>query len=234
MGVPDLSPANLRFCEGTVVKLYANAGPFADSFAWTRNGVLLPDTTSSITTGVLGVYDVTVTDVYGCTLTSPKATVTVDPLPIKPVITKSGSVLRTVDPYTAYQWYRNGKMITGANARSYTMMFDGNYHVVVTNGFGCINTSDVLSIQGLSVKQIARQDVNVEVYPNPSQSIINISAPIEVNLVVRDIQGKQIVDLKNAKQVDMSAYADGIYIFTITDKDGVVVKMDKVVKRTNQ
>jgi hypothetical protein len=63
--------------------------------------------------------------------------------------------------------------------------------------------------------------------------MINIDAPIDVNLVIRDIQGKQIMELKNAQQVDMSAYADGIYIFTLTDKDGVVVKMDKVVKRTN-
>jgi hypothetical protein len=105
--------------------------------------------------------------------------------------------------------------------------------VVVTNNAGCINESDILSVQGLSVKQIVKDEVNIDVYPNPSQDIINIVAPIEVNLFVRDIQGKQIVELKNAKQVDMSAYADGIYIFTITDKDGVVVKMDKVVKRTN-
>ena len=233
MGVPNLLPKDLRFCEGTVVKLYANAGPFADSFAWTKNGLPLSDTTPTIETGDLGYYAVTVTDVYGCTLTSTTSTITVDPLPIKPVINKIGSILSTANPYASYQWYRNGKIIVGATSRSYTISFDGDYHVVVTSSQGCKNISDVLSVQNLSVKQIARDGVKIDLYPNPAQSMINIDAPIDVNLVIRDIQGKQIMELKNAQQVDMSAYADGIYIFTLTDKDGVVVKMDKVVKRTN-
>ena len=233
MGIPNLLPKDLRFCEGTEVKLYANAGPFADSFAWRKNGLPLPDTTSTIVTGDLGFYDVTVTDIYGCTLTSTLSSITVDPLPIKPIIDKVGSILTTSNPYFTYQWYRNGKIIVGATNRSYTISFDGDYHVVVTNGPGCKNISDILSVQNLSVKQIVRDGVKIDLYPNPSQSIINIDAPIDVNLMIRDIQGKQIMELKNAKQVDMSAYADGIYIFTITDKEGVVVKMDKVVKRTN-
>lgn len=233
MGIPNLLPKDLRFCEGTIVKLYANAGPFADSFAWSKNGLPLSDTTSTIETGDLGFYAVTVTDVYGCTLTSTTSTITVDPLPIKPIIDKTGSILMTSIPYFTYQWYRNGKIIVGATSRSYTISFDGDYHVVVTNGPGCKNISDILSVQNLSVKQIVRDGVKIDLYPNPSQSIINIDAPIDVNLMIRDIQGKQIMELKNAKQVDMSAYADGIYIFTITDKEGVVVKMDKVVKRTN-
>lgn len=233
MGIPNLLPKDLRFCEGTIVKLFANAGPYADSFAWSKNGLPLSDTTSTIETGDLGFYSVTVTDVYGCTLTSTTSTITVDPLPIKPIIDKTGSILMTSIPYFTYQWYRNGKIIVGATSRSYTISFDGDYHVVVTNGPGCKNISDILSVQNLSVKQIVRDGVKIDLYPNPSQSIINIDAPIEVNLMIKDIQGKQIMELKNAKQVDMSAYADGIYIFTLTDKDGVVVKMDKVVKRTN-
>ncbi|MES2480000.1 MAG: T9SS type A sorting domain-containing protein [Bacteroidota bacterium] len=233
MGIPKLSPNELRFCEGTDVMLYSNAGPFAASYIWSKDGVTLGDTTSTIVAGALGIYDVTVTDVYGCTLTSTKSYITVDPLPIKPVIVKTGALLSTSNPYSTYQWYRNGKAIAGATLRNYTISFDGKYNVVVTNNAGCINESDVLSVQGLSVKQIVKDEVNIDVYPNPSQDIINIVAPIEVNLFVKDIQGKQIVELKNAKQVDMSAYADGIYIFTITDKEGVVVKMDKVVKRTN-
>lgn len=233
MGIPNLLPKDLRFCEGSEIMLYANAGPYADSYAWLKNGTSLPDTTPTITTGSLGVYEVTVTDVYGCTLTSTKSVVTVDPLPVKPVIIKTGMMLSTADPYSTYQWFRNGKAIAGATLRNYTMMFDGNYHVVVTNNVKCINQSDVLSIQGLSVKQIVREEINIDVYPNPSQNIINIVAPIEVNLMIKDIQGKQILELKNAKQVDMGVYADGMYIFTITDKEGMVVKMDKVVKKTN-
>jgi len=233
MGVPKLTPKDLRFCEGTEVMLYANAGPYAVKYAWVKDGSSLPDTTATIVTGTIGTYEVTVTDVFGCTVNSTKSTVTVDPLPTKPVIIKTGMMLSTADPYTTYQWYRNGKVIPGATMRNYTMMYDGNYYVVVTNNVKCINQSDIFSVQGLSVKQIVRDEINIDVYPNPSQNIINIVAPIEVNLSIKDIQGKQILELKNAKQVDMAAYADGMYIFTITDKEGMVVKMDKVVKKTN-
>lgn len=233
MGVPIPSPLTARFCEGDIMKIYANAGPYAASFKWTKNGSPLPDTTSLITTGASGTYVVKVTDIYGCDATSPNVTITVDPIPTKPIISKSGMVLTTTTPYSTYQWYRNGKAIAGATFRSYTMLFDGNYHVVVTNSANCSNVSDIMSVQGLSVKQISGNTINVAVYPNPSQSLVNIDAPVEVNLYVKDIQGKQILELKNAKQVDMAAYADGIYIFTITDKEGMVLKMDKVVKKTN-
>jgi hypothetical protein len=233
MGIPNLSPKSARFCEGTTLKLYSNAGPFAAKYLWSRNGTLLPDTTGIIISALDGTYDVTVTDVYGCVLISPKTTLTVDPLPAKPVIVKTGAILSTALAYSSYQWYRNGKALTGATLRSYTTTFDGKYHVVVTNGFNCFNISDTMSIQALSVQQVARENVNIDVYPNPAQNIINISAPLEVNVMVQDVQGKKILELKNAKQVDMSVYADGMYIFTITDKEGLVLKMDKVVKRTN-
>ncbi|MDI9319601.1 MAG: T9SS type A sorting domain-containing protein [Phycisphaerales bacterium] len=233
MPVPIPSPLNARFCEGDIIRIYANAGPYAVSFKWTKNGSPLPDISSSITTATSGIFSVRVMDIYGCNATSPNATIAVDLLPSKPVITKIGRVLTTTTPYSTYQWYRNGKLIAGATYSSYTLLFDGDYHVVVTNSTNCNNVSDTISIQGLSVKQISSNSINVAVYPNPSQDLVNIDAPVEVNLYVKDIQGKQILELKNAKQVDMAAYADGIYIFTITDKEGMVLKMDKVVKKTN-
>lgn len=233
MTTPNLLPKDLRFCEGTEVKLFSNAGPYAVKYVWNKDGVGLPDTTTSITTGAAGVYEVVVTDIYGCEATSTKSAVTVDPLPVKPTIVKTGSILSTAIPYSTYQWYRNGKILAGETRRNFNMMFDGNYHVVVTNSFNCVNVSDTLSVQGLSVKVVSRQDVQVEVYPNPSQDVINIASPITVDLKVRDIQGKLILELKDAKKVDMSNFADGVYIFTITDQEGVVLKMDRVVKKTN-
>lgn len=233
MGIPDLSPKDVRFCEGADIMLYSNAGPFAKTFIWNKDGSGLADTTATIHTTVGGRYDVTVTDVYGCTLKSSTVTITVDPLPVKPVITQTGNVLSTAPTYSTYQWYRNGKTIPGATKRSYTMSFDGTYHVVVSNVANCFNVSDMTEIKNLAVKTITRDDVKVDVYPNPTQTVVNIDADVEVNLMVRDIQGKQILELRNAKKVDMANYADGIYIFTITDKEGVVLKMDKVIKSSN-
>lgn len=233
LGVPNLSPKDLRFCQGTNITLYSNADPSAISYLWTRNGVTISDTTRNIVTGLSGTYDVTCKDIYGCVQTSTKSTVIVDPLPSKPVITKVGMVLSTTTSYTTYQWYRNGKAIPGATSRSYTITFDGNYSVVVTNSAGCVNTSDVMSLQNLAIQNVSGNNINVAVYPNPTQSIVNIDAPVAVNVTVQDALGKKVFELNNAKQVDMSNFADGMYIFTITNQEGIIVKMDKVVKRTN-
>lgn len=233
MGVPNLLPKEVRFCEGTEIVLYSNAGPYAKLFSWTKDGTLTGDSSATIATGTGGVYDVTVEDVYGCVLTSAKVSLTVDPLPVKPVVTQSGSVLSTVLPYTTYQWYRNGKAIAGSTKRSHTLLFDGYYHVVVANNLNCLNSSDSVMIKNLSVQSISRNDVEIRVYPNPTQNQVTIDAPISVNLSVKDITGKQVMSLKDAKSVDMALFADGIYIFTLTDNDGVVLKMDKVMKKTN-
>jgi hypothetical protein len=233
LGIPNLSPKDLRFCQGTTITLYSNADPSAISYLWTRNGVTITDTTRNINTGLSGTYDVTCKDIYGCVQISNKSTVIVDPLPSKPVITKVGMVLSTTTSYTTYQWYRNGKIIPGATSRSYTITFDGNYSVVVTNSAGCVNTSDVMSLQNLAIQNVSGNNINVAIYPNPTQSIVNIDAPVAVNVTVQDALGKKVFELNNAKQVDMSNFADGMYIFTITNQEGIIVKMDKVVKRTN-
>lgn len=233
LGIPNLSPKDLRFCQGTTITLYSNAGPAAISYLWTRNGTTIADTTMNIITGVSGTYDVTCKDIYGCVQTSTKSTIIVDPLPSKPVITKVGMVLSTTTSYTTYQWYRNGKIIPGATSRSYSITFDGNYSVVVTNSAGCVNTSDVMSLQNLAIQNVSGNNINVAIYPNPTQSIVNIDAPVAVNVTVQDALGKKVFEMNNAKQVDMSNFADGMYIFTITNQEGIIVKMDKVVKRTN-
>jgi hypothetical protein len=232
MNTPLVTPRDVNFCEGTTIVLNSNAGPYAVSYKWTRNGTLLPDTTVSITTALSGDYVVIAKDIFKCVATSEKATINVYATVVKPIITKIGMTL-TTGGYASYQWYRNGSAIPGANSRTYTLAFDGNYYVRVGSADGCINTSDIMNIVNLGVVNVSENNMDVNIYPNPSQSIVNIDAPIEVDVQIKDIQGRKIFELKNAKQIDMSVYADGMYIFTVTNKDGAIIKMDKVVKKTN-
>lgn len=232
MHIPIITPRDLNFCQGTTIILNSNAGPYATSYKWTRNGIYLPDTTANITTGLGGDYVVIAKDIFKCVATSGSATINVYDAVIKPVVTKIGMTLST-GSYATYQWYRNGTQIPHANSRTYTMSFDGKYHVKVGSADGCSNVSDTLNVVNLGVVNISGTNMDVRIYPNPSQSIVNIEAPIDVDVQIKDIQGREIVELKNAKQIDMSAYADGMYIFIVTDKEGAVIKMDKVVKKTN-
>ncbi|HEX8514580.1 MAG TPA: PKD domain-containing protein [Bacteroidia bacterium] len=57
-----------------------------------------------------------------------------------PVITLSGNQLSTNTVASAYQWYRNNVIISGATSASYTATLTGTYKVVVSNG-NCTATS---------------------------------------------------------------------------------------------
>jgi hypothetical protein len=232
MGIPLPSPKEARFCEGTAITIYANGGPYADKYLWMKDSKLLPDRTHAINTAVAGYYEVTVTDIYGCKATSGKVSITVMPLPVKPVITHSASLLSAPGIYTSYQWYRNGKVISGETKRTLKISFDGKYHVVVSNSEGCYNNSDTLVLNNLAVERINVSGAVVKIYPNPSQDIVYIEAPLPVNLKVQDAQGRLLAEISDARSVDMSSYAEGAYLFTITGTDGQVLTVQRILKKT--
>ncbi|PKP50733.1 MAG: hypothetical protein CVT94_00905 [Bacteroidetes bacterium HGW-Bacteroidetes-11] len=133
--VPDITASGpLTFCEGGSVTLSAPAG-FA-SYLW-NNG----QTSQQITVTTSGVYNVTLTNAFGCTsLTSADVAVTVFPTPPAPVITASGpltfcvggSVILTAPAgYATYNWSN------GSTTPAITVTTTGNYSVTVTGINGC-------------------------------------------------------------------------------------------------
>ena len=123
-----------------------------------------------------------------------------------------GSTLRLTATYASYQWYRNGKIITGATSNNYTPSFDGNYTVEVKDINGCEAVSDIFSMQKLSVNNLVTKNQDVKIYPNPTKDIVRIEAVEKVNLKVTDITGKLIMNIENASEINLQDYADGIYI----------------------
>lgn len=234
MGYPDITPKESKFCEGKKIKILANTGPYGAIFKWYKNGVLQPtDTFKSIDVGDAGVYEVTVTDIFGCTFPSPKSTVFIEPLPIVPIIIKTGSVLSTDMPYASYQWYRNGKIQAGATSRNFKYDFDGSYHVVVGNAANCFVNSDTILIDSktrTNIGAIKPTDADITLYPNPTQAIVYIKSNVQISILVHDIQGRLIFKDENIQHIDMTNFADGAYIFTIIDLKGNILKKDRVVK----
>lgn len=75
---------------------------------------------------------------------------------------------------------------------------------------------------------------SVEIYPNPSMDILNISIDqslaLEYNVFVTDIMGRQVTqNTKNTNFIDVSPLQSGIYILNIqTDKGLVTKKFNKI------
>ena len=146
---PEISPAGpIAICNtGTAVLTSTPAA----AYLWSTG-----ETTQSITIDESGVYEVTVTDLNGCSASSSPVTVN----EVNANILANGSTslcgatsveLSAADPFatatTTYQWQLNGVNIPGATDVTYSAVQEGAYTVVVSDG-SCSSTSAVLIVTG--------------------------------------------------------------------------------------
>jgi PKD repeat protein len=128
------SSGSTTLCGGGNVTLTANAG---SNYLWNTGAV-----TQSILVSTAGSFDVTVTDVNGCTATSntintaigttPTATITPDG---STTFCPGDSLLLTSNTESSYLWN------TGANSQSIYVTTAGSFTVTVTNSDGCTAVS---------------------------------------------------------------------------------------------
>ena len=232
-----LSPTTAQICEEGSVLLTCSPGFVAFTYTWIKDGLpILPSTpTENLKSATApGNYVVYVMNTFGCFDTTNVAVVTNYPKPIKPVIVHTPPTMKVASIYTYYQWYRNGTQIVGANNYQLNTTTPGKYFVQITDENGCLNNSDTIEIlQPNSINNVTTNGV-IKIYPNPTQSIVNIDAPIPVNVVVTDLTGRIVADVKDAKSVDLENYADGTYIFRLFDQSNQLISIQKISKSSNR
>ncbi len=59
---------------------------------------------------------------------------------------------------------------------------------------------------------------------------LHINSPIEVNARLTDITGRVVAEQKNAKVMETASLAEGLYLLTLTDKEGKLIKVEKINK----
>ncbi|GAA4449169.1 hypothetical protein GCM10023092_02830 [Rurimicrobium arvi] len=231
---PALSPTEVLFCPGTTVMLYASPKTSGYRYDWYKDNVLmgLDTATYNVPVGLPGVYQVTIKDIYTCVTKTNLSYVSTYPAMTKPEIVQTGISLKTKIAYSAYQWYRNYKAIPGANTRTYNMSFDGIYYVVVQDENGCEGVSDTIQSNVLKVDEQSLSSIRL--YPNPTQNSVHIDATAKVNVLVSDMAGRQVLQLKEVNEVDLSSFTDGMYLFRISDKEGRLLLIEKVNKVSGQ
>jgi hypothetical protein len=219
---------SLIFCESSAVVLYANKG-YKYTYQWKRNGVgMIGETNDHYVASKSGDYSVEVNTPFGCAVTSTYIRVKVYPLP-KPTVIYGGPRMLTTQKYYTYQWYMNGKKIDSfALNRIYYTFADAAYQVEVTDSNGCTAKSDVyLYSLGINDNAVAS---SIKIYPNPTSGQIHIESPIDLNIRLTDLTGRTIVDKVNNGIVDITNLADGMYLINISDKDGNLIKVEKISK----
>lgn len=220
-GVPVISHVlPLNFCEGDSVVLVSDP---ANSYLWSNAAA-----TRQITVKHTGIYDVIVTNQYGCANSSLSTQVEEFIVP-KPVILRDNYTLTATEIYDSYQWYFNGIPGAADTSRTIHINQDGSYVVEGFDANGCSKKSD--PHQTTDIKNVTDAGNKITVFPNPfSESTTfmiethdNIS---DVSFTLFDVLGKAIkaeIKLANNKYIlNREGLSTGLYYYQFTSKTKVI------------
>jgi hypothetical protein len=140
----------------------------------------------------------------------------------------SGATITANGSGGTYQWLDcdNGSaVIPAATGQSFTPSANGNYAVVVTQGF-CTDTSGCVNIQSVAVAET--NEANVSVYPNPFSGIFTITnCPLSAVVTITDAQGKLVLSSTGSSSrvaVDLTSEPSGVYFVEIRAGESVIRK----------
>ncbi len=225
------------FCEGETSQLnaFAMGGTGTYTYQWTpttglsnpaiSNPVASPENTTT--------YAVIVDD--GSATVADQITLTVNETPETPVVTQQGNLL-TSSAITGNQWYNTAGLITGATGQTYAPNSTDDYHVIVTNGYGCESEqSNIYHFVYTGLVDIA-EGRKFNIYPNPFKEIFTLDYSVksvtDVKIAIYDTYGQLITTLQNQSvssgnhrlTYDASRLLPGIYYCKIETSDYTLVE----------
>ena len=150
-----------------------------------------------------------------------------------PEISQNGTLLECSVTADSYQWYLNGDPIAGATDQTYEATETGDYAVSVTYESGCEEISDDFYLDFTSVDGHEFED-QINMYPNPAQHHVQIELDERklASLAVFGMDGKLLTTVpvqSSMITLDVSGFAQGIYIVRFEDEAGVPVHTEKLV-----
>jgi PKD repeat protein len=133
-------------CQGDTVILVGSHPDTTVTFSWNTGAI-----TDTLIVTKNGCYTLEVTDTNGCTNNNTFCA-TVNPLPY--LCSFYEGCFDTCAPYTilgpvggaTYQWVLNGNILPGDTSQNLTTSVSGLYSVIVTNSYGCTDTTGVLDL----------------------------------------------------------------------------------------
>ncbi|MBA3648915.1 MAG: T9SS type A sorting domain-containing protein [Chitinophagales bacterium] len=238
------------YCDG-IAPSVLKSSVAGYSYQWEKNGKDISGAIAKTYTPLSsGNYTVKILDAV-CQNTSDPLTIIVWKLP-KAKISLSGStnickgatklLTASVDVGYNYQWQKNETNISGAILSTYVATSSGNYACLITDGNGCINTSNTITLTS-NCREDDSNIINGEfrelsLFPNPAQDLLNIHVSFK--------QPKEelcLVEIKNFIGVTVSSTAvafigdemdteiqispevsEGIYLVYIKNGEDVYIK----------
>ena len=185
----------------------------------------------------LTTYYLSGTDANGCT-NYDTVVVDVNPLPAVPFIVLDSCFISS-SYTTGNQWYLDGNPILGEtnDTANYCLIAqNGAYTVLYTDANGCSAFSDVTNtilITDVGIEDLTNE-FGVKLYPNPTNSILNIELENGADLVYVMSMSGQVIYVENnlaigLSTLDLSILAPGTYVIQFVKGDSVVTR--RIVKQ---
>jgi uncharacterized repeat protein (TIGR01451 family) len=213
----------LTFCDGDAIVLDAGAG--YDDYEWSTG-----ETTQTISVDTTGDYSVAVR-VDTCWHYSD--TVQLEAHTVEVPISENGQLLISDSTFVSYQWYYNSIPIPTATNQTYCAIEYGNYFVVVTDEFGCTDTSNILehAIDFPSCDIGINEPENTfTIYPNPATTELTIIGYNPAYIILCNTLGQTVAEATNTNKLQIAELQKGLYLLQVFDKKGGLVRVEKVVK----
>lgn len=208
--------------------LTAQANGNSNSYLWSTS-----QTTQEIDVNQSGTYSVTVTNTNGCE-SSDQIAVQVLQAPI----VNAGNDL-TVCDYDfpiSLNATGNGATVewsTGATTPFTSVNQGGTYTVTTTSQNGCA-ASDSVIISSDPCLGLSENDLNLTIYPNPTENLLIISRNTNenVSLIITSMEGKIITELNTSEfetVLSLKQFSTGAYYLTIKSENSEHVR--KIIKQ---
>ncbi len=213
------------FCQGGSVNLSGNNNPNL-TYTWYLNGNLIASAiSSSYTANVSGSYVMNTYD-GNCHTNSTPTAVTVNPVPTANIyyagngyFCQGGTVTLSANSGTAlsYQWYTGNFPLSGATADSFVVASSGVYKVIVSNTYGCADTSAMVSLASAPVPPTTVTPVGPTTVCSGNSVMLN--GPSGSGLTYQ--WNKNGVAVAGASNAYYQASATGNYTLTVTNLNGL-------------
>lgn len=208
----------LKVCEGMDRPIVARLG--YPSYEWFVNGNKDPEPsftlkTANLKTGTYTIY-CRIKGFDECIKNTDTIKVIVTPGLTVPLITRKADELTCSVDLVNYQWYREGKKISGATSRTIKISGDGNYRVLISDTAGCERWSENFLVGTTSVDDLI-EGTSIAVYPNPTSGAFTIAGAEGVEVSVRDVMGRIVTFVGSAapyQTVELEGAA-GMYVVTL-------------------
>ena len=229
-----VTPGDTSFCAGGILTLKSAIQDTGLQYLWMKNAAPVPQATAdSLDVQESGAYTLVLqrNNLAGCSDTAVPVTVTVHPLPL-PGISWDGRILHATPGFTHYQWLAGSQPVAGATDSTFEVPEKGWYTVNVTDTNGCANSETYQVEELLYAGAVLPGAADIRIYPNPASSVLFISSPFRVNALLSGMDGREILRLSDAREISLAPLADGIYLLQLTDRDGHVLRHERLVKKS--